>query len=368
MKFYIQLLISLLSVVYFAIAFPILRPYIKLRYEKCTSIICMQGSDTKNAKIITSDIDTTTSTIARLKAEAAKLRAEALELESQQREEIAQKVSEIFYRFDLNNDGLISAEELRFGLEKEFREAITEQQVKDIMKAFDESGDGLLQLDEFKPMEEFRKKLEALVNEERIAAEKASKEAIIARDQAKKEMQIANLINNQPATLSDRFVSSLAYFVPLFDSLQYGSAFIHDNENPVIKAILILSNLYEKIPFTGLIAFLILNYIGNDLKMNRLIRFNIQQAILLDIALIAPTLFGNILLYGLNAFGMVLSTDTLQSSSGILFFLFSATLIYCVVSSIIFGKAPNSIPYISQQVEDRLNAITKMVEDEKNEN
>jgi hypothetical protein len=48
----------------------------------------------------------------------------------------------------------------------------------------------------------------------------------------------------------------------------------------------------KKLYYTGLVAFFLFNSIASNLKLNRLVRFNIQQAIFLDIALIFPGIIG----------------------------------------------------------------------------
>lgn len=77
------------------------------------------------------------SRINRLKAEAAQLRAEAAKLEAEQKALIANALNEIFTSFDLNNDGSISRDELRLGLERELRSQITEKDVNELMKTFE---------------------------------------------------------------------------------------------------------------------------------------------------------------------------------------------------------------------------------------
>eukprot|EP01035_Chromulina_nebulosa_P018939 gene18939-24746_t len=252
--------------------------------------------------------------IARLKAEAAKLRAEAAVLEAEQQEAVSKAISDIFKRFDRNQDGSISVDELRSGLESELRLSVSDELVNKLLKSFDASGDGLLQLNEFRSIEEFRKKLDVLVIEERQLAEqaaiKASEALKKAKEAAERSAVLAELVNDKPPTFSDRLVSVIAYLIPLFDSFQYGKQFLTNfGDNPLTFFIAILYNIYANVPFSGLVAFFALTIVSNNLRVNKLIRFNIQQAILIDIAMIVPGILGGIVTFALPSTGYTVPTE-----------------------------------------------------------
>jgi hypothetical protein len=59
--------------------------------------------------------------ILRLRLLASKLRAEASALEAEKAQQMADAAQRAFEKFDLNNDGEISLEELKLGLEKELK-------------------------------------------------------------------------------------------------------------------------------------------------------------------------------------------------------------------------------------------------------
>lgn len=86
--------------------------------------------------------------IDRLKSMAQKLRAEAAALEAERAKELAAATEMVFRKFDTNQDGEISLQELKEGLEKSLKIELTDSRVEQIMKGFDVSGDGKLQLDE----------------------------------------------------------------------------------------------------------------------------------------------------------------------------------------------------------------------------
>lgn len=59
--------------------------------------------------------------ILRLRSLASKLRAEASQLEAEKAQQMADAAEKAFRKFDLNNDGEVSLEELKVGLERELK-------------------------------------------------------------------------------------------------------------------------------------------------------------------------------------------------------------------------------------------------------
>merc|ERR1739840_82701 len=77
------------------------------------------------------------------------------------------------------------------------------------------------------------------------------------------------------------------------DGLQYGRFLLGSDDagaNPFVVILAVLYSLYRSIPFSGFVAFFALNILSGNPSINRLIRFNMQQAIYLDIALFFPAL------------------------------------------------------------------------------
>ena len=59
--------------------------------------------------------------IDRLRSLASRLRAEAAELEAEKAQQMADAAERAFRKFDLNDDGEVSLEELKLGLERELK-------------------------------------------------------------------------------------------------------------------------------------------------------------------------------------------------------------------------------------------------------
>ena len=292
--------------------------------------------------------------IERLRSMAAKLRAEAATLEAEQQQTMANVVAKAFGKLDTNNDGQISLQELKAGLEKEFKMELSEKRVKELMDAFDKSGDGALQLDEFVGMDQLRNRLDALAREEKALALEKAKAAKMEQEAVQFLQAQLEMINDKAPTNSDKLLSCLPYLFPLLDGLQFARFLVMGNlENPVAVAIGIVYALYRAIPFGGLIAFFTLSFLSNNPSINRLIRYNMQQAIYLDIALFFPGLIAAVI--SLISPGNIPPVFA-ELGNDALFFSMLAAVGYSTVSSLL-GQEPNKIPVISQAVESRMPTV-----------
>lgn len=269
---------------------------------------------------------------------------------------MVRKLGTVFDSFDTNRDGKISLEELRDGLSRVLEASVSEQQARKIMDQFDKSGDGALQFDEFQNVDNFRSKFERILDEERRMANEAQRNALLARDEAQKLDAISVMINNKPPTSADRIVSVLPFLLPLLDALPYASSLIRDyqlDSNPLIVFVSFLFILYQTVPFSGLIAFFLFNALSTNLRLNRLVRYNIQLAILLDILLIFPGLFSTSanFLAQLNKVSIPEAVSIICSD--ITFAAFASTILYAVISSLL-GKEPDRIPFLTQRIKQRV--------------
>ena len=188
--------------------------------------------------------------IERLRSMAAQLRAEASALEAEQSQAKAAAAERAFQQFDSNRDGEISLLELKEGLEKELKEALSERRVRQLMESFDKSGDGALQLNEFVGVDKFRNKLEALARDERAAAIEKKKQAKLEEDVAQVLQSQLERINDKEPTATDKLVSILPYLFPLLDGFQYARFLVLENQdNPFAVLATLVYALYRSVPF-----------------------------------------------------------------------------------------------------------------------
>lgn len=320
-----------------------------------------QLTRTKNGQLFTKDTDDDMDDeIERLRRMAAKLRAEATALEAQKAQELSDAAQKAFMKFDVNDDGEISMEELKAGLEKSLKIDLSDRRVAELMSEFDKSGDGALQPDEFPTIEQFRNRLESLARKERQIALDAAKEAKLAEEAALLAEAKLDLINNKAPSNTDKLVSVVPYLFPLMDGLQYGKYILgaDDGSNPIVLALAVLYTLYRSIPFSGFVAFFALNILSGNLRINRLVRYNMQQAIFVDIALIIPGLLSGLtaVVAGAAGVNVGLPEGVAPLMSSAVFVSLLLVLTYCTVSSLL-GIEPNKIPLISDRVSQTMPTI-----------
>ena len=295
--------------------------------------------------------------VQRLKAMAAKLRAEAAELESQQASERTKFTAKVFQEFDANNDGDVTLDELKAALERTFKMEIPDERVEMLMKDLDKSGDGKLQIDEIVSVDQFRNRLEYLTQDEKRKTSEATRSAAKSAEVSELiESQLA-LINDSPPTGTDKAISVLPYLFPLMDGLMFGQFLLKDTNNPVLGIVAAIYVLYRSIPFSGVLAFFGLSAGSNNPSINRLVRYNMQQAIYLDFALFVPGIVGAITAAAASGlFGYQLPPGIAEISSDAVFLTLLAALGYSTVSSLL-GVEPDKIPFISDAVSKRVPSI-----------
>ena len=304
-----------------------------------------------------SKVDDDENEIERLRSMAAKLRAEAAQLEAQQRQAVADAAAAAFQKFDTNQDGQISMEELKAGLEKTFKMELPEKRVQQLLENFDKTGDNVLDANEFVTIEQFRNRLDALVREEKLAAKQALDEAKQQETAMKMIQAQLEMINDQPPTASDKILSVLPYLFPLLDGLQFARFLVIENPDNVLASLVALTyGLYRAIPFGGFIAFFALNFLAGNPRINRLIRFNMQQAIFVDIALFFPGLLAALYSLIAQAFGSALPASVTEIGTDAIFGVLLITIAYASISSLL-GITPDKIPILSKAVNDRMPTI-----------
>ncbi|WP_299491935.1 Tic20 family protein [Acaryochloris sp. IP29b_bin.137] len=115
---------------------------------------------------------------------------------------------------------------------------------------------------------------------------------------------------NESTPWSDRVLGALPYLLPLMDAIVYGDGQYIMRQFPTITSIGLLpiipfvqiyAQFIRLIPFAGLILFMGLFFavVRND-NISRFIRFNVLQAILLDLVLMVCNLVLPILGQGLQ--------------------------------------------------------------------
>jgi hypothetical protein len=292
--------------------------------------------------------------VERLRTMAKQLREEATTLGAEQARKVSESTQKAFSKFDINKDGTISVDELKAGLEKAFKHEIPESRIEKLVVKFDQNGDGILQMDEFVSVDKMRNQLDSLIREEKGIELEESKRVQQAEESEKlSEMRMA-LVNDGEPTTTDKVLSVAPYILPLLDSIQFASFFATKHpDNVFAQGALIAYTLYRSIPFSGFLAYFGLSFLSSNPKLNRLVRFNMQQAIYLDVALFVPGVLA--LLYGAAASNLPLNlpTEVIEYGSDGVVLAMIATIAYASASSLL-GKTPDKLPFMSQATQDRM--------------
>ena len=167
-----------------------------------------------------------------------------------------------------------------------------------------------------------------------MAADLAAAQARIAREKAAQNNR--KLVNpEEEYDYSERAIAALVYMLPLLDSLKY-SKFLFMQFPMLSLALLPLApviSLWGSLGFLQVVVFFA-TYLGvvQNQNMKRFVRFNAQQAILLDILLIVPDLLTRTF-QGIDGSG---PTGGVGLQAEILFFnsVFLFTYICCTVGAV----------------------------------
>ncbi|GMI29153.1 hypothetical protein TeGR_g11052 [Tetraparma gracilis] len=286
-------------------------------------------------------------------APAAALRAEASALEASFAADRALSIQAAFSRLDKDADGVVSLGELSDALAKE---GFTDPKaVARLFGELDRDGSGGIDASELTvTIPEMGTRVEAYVREERAARREAEIQLKEEKEKAARLEERMQLINDAPPSTSDKLLSVLPYLFPLLDGLQYGRFVLQGSDNPALNVVALLYVLYRSVPFSGFAAFFALNLLSGNTSINRLVRYNMQQAIFVDIALILPgLLFGVAQVLSQSAGGIAIPQAASEVLYDGVFFTLLATLLYCTGSSLL-GKEPSALPIIGAAVKERM--------------
>eukprot|EP00814_Leptocylindrus_danicus_P011745 CAMPEP_0116005336 /NCGR_PEP_ID=MMETSP0321-20121206/1111_1 /TAXON_ID=163516 /ORGANISM="Leptocylindrus danicus var. danicus, Strain B650" /LENGTH=217 /DNA_ID=CAMNT_0003473757 /DNA_START=41 /DNA_END=694 /DNA_ORIENTATION=+ len=152
--------------------------------------------------------------------------------------------------------------------------------------------------------------------------------------------------NDEEVFGQEKIISCLPYILPLMDGDKFGR-YIYMRFPPlhVLEQIFLgpLVRIDQAVPFFGFGLFLVLALGGRNPELSRSIRFNVQQAILIDIALIFPELIG-------SAMSKSTPMYLVEPCTNFVFYAYAAACGYSIFSNLT-GKTPKGIPIISEAAE-----------------
>ena len=143
------------------------------------------------------------------------------------------------------------------------------------------------------------------------------------------------------ADLVERAFAAVVYILPVLDGFVYGN-YIYQTVPPVGDVafqILPFVNAFQSLPFAGLILFIGLSTFTRNQGLSRFVRFNIQQALLLDILLIIPGVLGGAT--------RMFPAELQVVGSNFVFYVMALVVSYSWVQ-IAQGRNPDQVPILSE--------------------
>jgi len=147
----------------------------------------------------------------------------------------------------------------------------------------------------------------------------------------------------------DRIKSCIPYMLPLIDGDSFGR-FIYERVPPLATLDYVLMRpfveAFHAVPFLSILLFMVFA-IGPQLlrdSLSREVRFNAQQAIFIDLALLFPILIGEAIE------GETVPRQLLEPSTNFVWIGYMSLVLYSVASCL-RGKKPDQIPFISSAAE-----------------
>jgi len=292
---------------------------------------------------------------AKLELEAARLRSEAAEMERAQAEERRGELARRLLSPGADQAPLpgLGAAALPGRLREACEFEASEEAVKALFEACGRHPDSSeLTLDELSSPA-FHAKLDSLISEDKAqrrlaefeAREKERKEAAEQRgDDAAQVSSSVSFEENDDRGAATRLLACLAYLLPLSDGFQFGVKLVElvPATLPLFVGLAVPASLLNAIPFGSLILFFIMTTSANNLELPRLLRFNLQQAVVLDVLLFIPQFLVQIVGF-VTGGGIGVSQDFLVA----VFILLIAACVYSIGRTLIFGEDPDGLPIVS---------------------
>ncbi|XP_057862414.2 protein TIC 20-v, chloroplastic [Cryptomeria japonica] len=157
--------------------------------------------------------------------------------------------------------------------------------------------------------------------------------------------------NNTPSVpAADRLIAAVGYFLPFFDGVQYGRFFLTEfpSAQLLLEPLLPAIRAYRSFPFASILVFFVFYFsVVRNPNLSRYVRFNVMQAIVLDVILIFPELVDRS--FGFDG-GLGLS---LLISFDNTVFLFLLTCLVYGSSSCLLGQAPR-LPLVADAADSQV--------------
>lgn len=153
--------------------------------------------------------------------------------------------------------------------------------------------------------------------------------------------------NNDEIEGADKIKACIPYILPLIDGDHFGT-FLYQRIPVLEMADFVLLqpiiNFVHAIPFSSLLLFLALTLGTRNDRFSRGVKFNAQQAALIDVALVIPELVGGAME------GSDIPRYIMEPCANFTYYAYMSLVLYSIISNL-RGQKPNQIPFISSTAE-----------------
>jgi hypothetical protein len=150
----------------------------------------------------------------------------------------------------------------------------------------------------------------------------------------------------------DRIKSCIPYLLPLIDGDVFGK-YIYERIPPLgtLDYILLrpLVQCVEAVPLLSILIFTAFALGPRFTNQSRVVRFNAQQAILIDVALIIPSLIAE----SVRSADAHLPRAIVEPSCNFVWYVYVSMVVYSIVCNL-NGRKPDQIPFISNTAENAI--------------
>jgi len=310
-----------------------------------------------------------------LERQAAMLRDSAIKLQETQDETRSERLSKkkrmLFLEFDTDKSGGVDAKELIAGWKEFTNVDLSADMAARTIAAHDLNNSGVLEFEEFDvkclqaTMETFRaedlaKEFAARQAEDKLKKEQEVKEYYASLDDAITRQQPGETGNDDSGFVT-RMLSAAAYLLPLVDAVRYGLVigFLFPSTMDFFVPLVELYRAQETIPYASLIIFLLMQFLAGRKELPSLLRFNLYQAVRLDITLFIPALVK-------VGAGQFIPDENLSAvvtlACGVLAFMQIFFAVSYSVANVTAGVAPRMIPYASAAAEQDMGLERPVVD------
>jgi len=293
-----------------------------------------------------------------LAKEAAKLREEVAVLEQEQEEARRKERQALFRILDTDSSGALDAKELQKGIKDVMGTDVDDATAERLVQALDLNGDGIIQPEELdfdavqRLLKEFRKEMQSKEEAEKTAAYETTEEQMLRKEW--EQFLASRPPRNEDTGLLTRVGSLAAYLLPLTDALRFGmflfAAFPFIQ--PFLDLLVIPVLLINALPFgLGYLAtFFVMQGLATNKELPALLRYNLRQAITLDIFLVLMSLSGGVFQAFANLAQTPIPLEIVGFSSTVIYLVVTACCLYSIAVSLT-GNLPTGLGVLSEVAE-----------------